>query len=208
MMSTTVGPGRQHPIPRYASAACHPSSRRRADSSDRPCRCASEARSTPGTPPAASTSSGSVSETSGSSAGKYREFSSNRSRTEWIHRSPNHTRGRTPWFLSSKVRVSVACSKIGMRDSCQSALPARKGELAGKRHLHSGQTLRGIPVRCEFFRRDAQVQLHGRTCRLRDYRIGVGPEGFPRRRRVARHLRRRVRCPLLARAKICSLSNS
>ena len=47
-----------------------------------------------------------------------------------IQRSPNHTRGRTPWALSSSGRVSVACSKSAMRVSRQSSLPKKKGELA------------------------------------------------------------------------------
>nr|BFF01382.1 hypothetical protein GCM10020241_30570 [Streptoalloteichus tenebrarius] len=45
-----------------------------------------------------------------------------------IHRSPNQTLGRTPWFFSSCGRVSVACSKIGMRVSCHNARPSRNGE--------------------------------------------------------------------------------
>ncbi len=47
-----------------------------------------------------------------------------------IQRSPNHTRGRTPWALSSSLRVSVACSKSGMRVSRHSSRPSRYGELA------------------------------------------------------------------------------
>ena len=47
-----------------------------------------------------------------------------------IQRSPNHTRGRTPCALSSSLRVSVACSKSGIRVSRQSSLPSRYGELA------------------------------------------------------------------------------
>lgn len=47
-----------------------------------------------------------------------------------IQRSPNHTRGRTPWALSSSLRVSVACSNSGMRVSRHSSLPRRYGELA------------------------------------------------------------------------------
>ena len=47
-----------------------------------------------------------------------------------IQRSPNHTRGRTPWALSSSGRVSVACSKSAMRVSRHSSLPKKNGELA------------------------------------------------------------------------------
>ena len=45
-------------------------------------------------------------------------------------RSPNQTRGRTPWALSSSLRVSVACSNSGMRVSRHSSRPRRNGELA------------------------------------------------------------------------------
>ena len=47
-----------------------------------------------------------------------------------IQRSPNHTRGRTPCALSSSLRVSVACSKSGIRVSRHSSLPSRYGEFA------------------------------------------------------------------------------
>ena len=47
-----------------------------------------------------------------------------------IHRSPNHTRGRTPCAFSSSLRVSVACSKSGIRVSRHSCLPSRYGALA------------------------------------------------------------------------------
>ena len=47
-----------------------------------------------------------------------------------IHRSPNQTRGRTPWAFSSSLRVSVACSNSGIRVSRHSSLPSRYGELA------------------------------------------------------------------------------
>ena len=66
----------------------------------------------------------------GSSAGKYLRFSSNRSNTEVIHRSPNQTRGRTPCSLSSSGRVSVACVNRGSLVSCHSCLPNRNGEFA------------------------------------------------------------------------------
>ena len=73
---------------------------------------------------------GSSSVDSGSSAGKYRMFSSNRSNTEVIHRSPNHTRGRTPWIRSSSDRVSVACWNSVIRVSRHSSRPNRNGALA------------------------------------------------------------------------------
>ena len=57
-------------------------------------------------------------------------FSSNRSNTEVIHRSPNQTRGRTPWCFSSSGRVSVACSNSVIRVSSHSRRPNRYGELA------------------------------------------------------------------------------
>ena len=47
-----------------------------------------------------------------------------------IQRSPNQTRGRTPWAFSSSGRVSVACSNRAMRVSRQSSLPKKNGELA------------------------------------------------------------------------------
>ncbi len=47
-----------------------------------------------------------------------------------IQRSPNHTRGRTPWALSSSGRVSVACSKSAIRVSRHSSLPKKNGEFA------------------------------------------------------------------------------
>ena len=47
-----------------------------------------------------------------------------------IQRSPNQTRGRTPWFFSSSLRVSVLCSNSGIRDSATSWRPNRNGELA------------------------------------------------------------------------------
>ena len=81
-------------------------------------------------PPRSSTSTGSSSSQTGSSAGKKRTFSSNRSKIELIQRSPNQTRGRTPCAFSSSGRVSVACSKSAMRVSRQSSLPKKNGELA------------------------------------------------------------------------------
>ena len=47
-----------------------------------------------------------------------------------IQRSPNHTRGRTPWALSSSGRVSVACSNSAIRVSRHSSRPKKNGELA------------------------------------------------------------------------------
>ena len=80
--------------------------------------------------PRSNVSSGSSSSVTGSSAGKYRTFSSNRSKIEVIQRSPNHTRGRTPWILSSSGRVSVACSNSAIRVSRHSSLPQKNGEFA------------------------------------------------------------------------------
>ena len=57
-------------------------------------------------------------------------FSSNRSKIEVIQRSPNHTRGRTPWALSSSGRVSVACSNSAIRVSRHSSRPKKNGEFA------------------------------------------------------------------------------
>ena len=57
-------------------------------------------------------------------------FSSNRSNTEVIQRSPNHTRGRTPCCCNSTGRVSVACSNSVILVSCHNRLPNRNGELA------------------------------------------------------------------------------
>ena len=47
-----------------------------------------------------------------------------------IQRSPNQTRGRTPWAFSSSLRVSVLCSNSGIRDSAISSRWKRYGELA------------------------------------------------------------------------------
>ena len=47
-----------------------------------------------------------------------------------IQRSPNHTRGRTPWALSSSGRVSVVCSNSAIRVSRHSSRPKKNGELA------------------------------------------------------------------------------
>ncbi len=80
--------------------------------------------------PWSSTASGSSSSQIGSNAGKYLTFSSNRSKIELIHRSPNHTRGRTPCAFSSSPRVSVACSNNAIRVSRQSSLPRKNGEFA------------------------------------------------------------------------------
>ena len=82
--------------------------------------------------PPSSTASGSSSSQIGSRAGKYRRFSSNRSNTDVIQRSPNHTRGRTPCCLSSSGRVSVACSNKVIRVSSHSCRPNRNGELAAR----------------------------------------------------------------------------
>ena len=71
-----------------------------------------------------------ASRVSGSSGGKYWTFSSKRSNTLVIHRSPNHTRGRTPWCTSSGVRVSIDWAKIGIRDSCHRRCPRNSGEFA------------------------------------------------------------------------------
>ena len=57
-------------------------------------------------------------------------FSSNRSKIEVIHRSPNQTRGRTPCAFNSSLRVSVLCSNNGIRDSATSSRPNRYGEFA------------------------------------------------------------------------------
>ena len=57
-------------------------------------------------------------------------FSSNWSKIELIQRSPNQTRGRTPWDFSSAGRVSVACSNSAIRVSRHSSLPNRNGEFA------------------------------------------------------------------------------
>ena len=47
-----------------------------------------------------------------------------------IHRSPNHTRGRTPWLRSSTVRTSQDCSNSGIRVSAHSRDRSRNGEFA------------------------------------------------------------------------------
>jgi len=83
-----------------------------------------------GIPPLASTFSGSSSSQIGSSAWKNSTFSSNKSSTEVIQRSPNHTRGRTPWRFSCSGLVSVACWNKVILVSCHSCRPNRNGELA------------------------------------------------------------------------------
>ena len=57
-------------------------------------------------------------------------FSSNRSNTEVIHRSPNHTLGRTPCAWSSSGRVSVACWNSVILVSRHNSRPNRNGEFA------------------------------------------------------------------------------
>ena len=59
-------------------------------------------------------------------------FSSNRSNTEVIQRSPNQTRGRTPWTWSSSGLVSVACWNRVILVSRHSSRPNRNGELAAR----------------------------------------------------------------------------
>src|SRR5256885_17232111 len=85
-----------------------------------------------GEAPRSSSACGSSSSQIGSSAGKYRRFSSNRSNTDVIQRSPNQTRGRTPCCFSSSGRVSVACSNSVILVSCHSCRPNRNGELAAR----------------------------------------------------------------------------
>ena len=96
--------------------------------------------------PRSSTSTGSSSSQTGSSAGKKRTFSSNRSKIEVIQRSPNQTRGRTPCAFSSSGRVSVACSNSAMRVSRHSSLPKKNGELAATATCGAGDRLGRVPV--------------------------------------------------------------
>ena len=49
-----------------------------------------------------------------------------------IQRSPKYTRGRTPWFFSSTLRVSVAWLNSSMRVSACSRWPKKNGELAAR----------------------------------------------------------------------------
>ena len=65
-------------------------------------------------------------------------FSSNRSNTEVIQRSPNQTRGRTPCYLSSSGRVSVACSNRVIRVSRHSSPAEQERRVRGQRDLHPG----------------------------------------------------------------------
>ena len=83
----------------------------------------------------------------GSSGGKYRTFSSNRSKIDVIHRSPNHTRGRTPCCVSSSGRVSVACSNSAIRVSRPQPLAEQERRVGTDRHLYAGDGLGGVPVR-------------------------------------------------------------
>ena len=112
----------------------------------------------------------------GSSGGKYRTFSSNRSKIEVIQRSPNHTRGRTPWAFSSSGRVSVACSNSAIRVSAQSCWPKRNGELAPIATWTAGDGLGGVPVVGEAVRRDLEVELEAGAGGLRRDRVGVRPQ--------------------------------
>ena len=129
-----------------------------------------------GLAPPSSTASGSSSSQIGSSAGKYRRFSSNRSNTEVIHRSPNQTRGRTPCCFSSSGRVSVACSNSVIRVSCHSCLPNRNGEFAAERHLDAGDGLGGVPVAGERVRAHLDVQLDAGARGLGRDAVGVGEQ--------------------------------
>src|SRR5947208_2909339 len=83
-------------------------------------------------------------------------FSSNRSNTEVIHRSPNHTLGRTPCAFSSSGRVSVACSNSAILVSAHSCLPNRYGEFAPSATCSPAMA-------CEAFQNRAK--LSGTTCR-------------------------------------------
>lgn len=112
-----------------------------------------------GAPPEASTFSGSSSSQIGSSAGKYRRFSSNRSYAESTQRSPNQVMGRTPCALSSAVRVSQACWKSTGRVSRHSSRPNRNGELAPSAScgpqiawaaFHTEENRSGVTWRCSW----------------------------------------------------------
>ena len=100
-------------------------------------------------------------------------FSSNRSKTLVIQRSPNHTRGRTPCAFISAGRVSVAWVNSAMRVSRHSSRPRKYGEFAPRATCDGGQALRGVPGRGELIRADLQVELHARARRLRCDRVGV-----------------------------------
>ena len=99
-------------------------------------------------------------------------FSSKRSKTLVIQRSPNHTRGRTPCAFSSAGRVSVAWVKTAIRVSRHSSRPRKYGEFAPERDLHGGEALRGVPVRGELVRAHLQVELHARARGLGGDRVG------------------------------------
>ena len=135
-----------------------------------------------GAPPPRSTAAGSSSSHSGSSAGKYRRFSSNRSNTEVIHRSPNHTRGRTPCTFSSSGRVSVACSNSVILVSCHSSRPNRNGEFAPSATCTPAIGLGRVPVRAELLRADLQVQLEAGAGGLAHDRAEHGVEPLGARR--------------------------
>ena len=109
-----------------------------------------------GAEPSVSSGSSAISRDSGISAGNSRTFSSKRSNIEVIQRSPNHTRGRTPWVAYSGGRVSRACTKVGMRVSCHSRLPSRNGEFAASATC-------GPAIACAAFQEAANCS--GGTCR-------------------------------------------
>ena len=114
----------------------------------------------------------------GSSAGKYSEFSSNRSKIEVIQRSPNQTRGRTPWILNSSERgVGGLLEQRDPRLGDQ-FLAEQVRRVRADRDLNAGDGLGGVPVRREVVRADLEMDLGGRTGRLRHDRVGDHVQPF------------------------------
>ncbi len=98
-----------------------------------------------------------------------------------IHPSPNHTRGRTPWDLSSSGRVSVDWVNSSMRVSAHNWWPKKYGELAPSASCGAATTwaafqfagnASGATCRCNWMLVQADSGAIETACQL----SGSGPE--------------------------------
>ena len=95
-----------------------------------------------------------------------------------IQRSPNHTRGRTPWIFSSSGRVSVACSNSAIRVSRHSSLPQKNGEFAATATCTPAIACAAFQYARERLGLDLLVELDARARGLGRDRVGVGREAL------------------------------